>query len=431
MKFNEQMSHALIRAPLSLRSMSRHSGVWLVVYFSCGLVIFSVISGFLLKNQESIKFLVLDYFFPQSWHQISESLGLFFFDSQAKVVVGNLIISGSLVIASIFLFPIKEKYSAKFEKDAAYNNGISQEFSLPMQALEEAKLFVLFLAVQSVILWIGYYPYTWTTNLSVLLSYVALFFIFGLDFISPTLQRHKTSYALILKVLLRNSLAVLCFGLLYSLPIVVFSQVIFRNEELTLIEISAIVFFANILFLTLAVPAGTHLASMLLPEVQHTVEPTKKTRIWVYSTSVITLLIMLFLHGGLIASLHHKSQLLKANYRIDWSSFDVNLPSFGEFFKGSASTSVSFDVEISNPTRFDIVIENSQIVVAKQEIAIATIDLAGFDVPSDSSRAVTVKLDSNSDISKIENFDNILENWRVDFRFELWPGIPFVINVTE
>ncbi|MFT5692576.1 MAG: hypothetical protein ACI92E_001911 [Oceanicoccus sp.] len=431
MKLNEQMSHAFIRAPLSLALMSRLSGMWLVIYFSCGLVIFSAMSWFLLQNQESIKLLVLDYFFPQSWHRVSESLGLFFFESQAKVVLGNLIISGSLVIASIFLFPIKEKYSAKFEKDAAYNNGISQEFSLPRQALEEAKLFILFLTVQSVILWIGYYPYTWTTKLSVLLSYVALFFTFGLDFISPTLQRHKTSYALILKVLLKNSIAVLCFGLLYSLPVVIFSQVIFRNEELTLIEISTLVFFANILFLTLAVPAGTHLASMLLPEVRRTKEPTKNTRQWVYSTSVVTLLIMLFLHGGLIASLHHKSQLLKANYTIDWSSFDVNLPSFGEFFKGNALTSVSFDVKIGNPTQFDIVIDNSQIVVEKQELSIAIIDLAGFEIPSDSSHIVTVKLDSNSDLSKIENFDNLLENWRVDFRFELWPGIPFVINVTE
>ena len=431
MKLNEQVSHALFRAPLSLASMSRHSGAWLVIYFLCGLVIFSTLSWVLLKNQESIKFLLLDYLFPQSWHRVSESLGLFFFESQAKVVLGNLIISGSLVIASIFLFPIKEKYSAIFEKDAAYHNGISEEFSLPRQALEEVKLFVLFLTVQSVILWIGYYPYAWTTNVSVLLSYLALFFTFGLDFISPTLQRHKTSYALILKVLLKNSVAVLCFGLLFSLPVVVFSHVIFRNEELTLIEISSILFFANILFLTVAVPAGTYLASMLLPEVRSTAEPTRNTRLWVYSTSVVTLLVMLLLHGGLIASLHHKSQLLKASYKVDWSSFDFTLPSFGEFFKGSALTSVSFDVEISNPTQFDIVIENSQIMVAKREQIIAIIDLAGFEVPSDSSRAVTVKFDSNSDIGKIENFDNILDNWRVDFRFELWPGIPFLINVTD
>jgi len=431
MKVIEQLEHAFIGAPVSLTSMSRRSGAWLVVYFLCGLAIFSVLSWFLLENQESIKFVILDYFFPQSWHRVSESLGLFFFESQAKVVVGNLIISGSLVIASIFLFPIKEQYSAKFESDADYDNGVIQEFSLPMQALEEAKLFLLFLTTQSVILWIGYYPYTWSSTLSVTLSYLALFFTFGLDFISPTLQRHKTSYALILKVLFSNTIAVLCFGLIYSLPVIVFGQLIFRNEELTLIEISSILFFANILFFTLAVPAGTHLASVLLPEVKRTTEPTEKTRRWVYLTSLVTLLVMFFLHGGLIASLHHKSQLLKADYTVDWSSFDFTLPSFGEFFQGKALTSVSFDVEINNPTEYDIVIENSQVVVVKRELQIATVDLAGFDIPSESSHVVTVKLDSNSNIGKIEDFDNILENWRVDFRFELWPGIPFVINVTE
>ena len=139
----------------------------------------------------------------------------------------------------------------------------------------------------------------------------------------------------------------------------------------------------------------------------------------------------LFLHAKLITSLHHKSQLLKAEYSVDWSSIEYELPGFSQFLDGKALSNLTFDVEINNPTEFDIVIENSQVIVEQKAIVVATIDLSGFEIPAGESRRVNMKLNSDSDMSQLTNFKDILENWRVDMHVNIWPGIPFVLNIVE
>ncbi|MCW9000895.1 MAG: hypothetical protein OQK04_19445, partial [Kangiellaceae bacterium] len=404
---------------------------WMGVYFLAALFIFSILSWQLMENEQAIKSLILNYFFPTSWHEISEQLAQFLFESQAKTVIANMIISGALVIASMFLFPIKEQYSAVFEKESGLSDGSEKEFPLLVQGWEEVKLFIFYLTSQSIILWIGYYPYFWTTWISIILSYAFLFFTFGLDFISPTLQRHRIGYTKILKVLVKHPWVTSSFGVVFSLPVILLGQLTMKNENLTLVDITGILFIVNIVFLTLAVPVGTHIACALMPTVERTLPPAKKTKVYGYSVMMITLIGMLFLHSRLIASLHHKSQLLKATYDVDWSSIDYKLPSLSQFVNGKALTNFSFDVKINNPTEYDIVIENTQIWVEKKDVPIAKIDLNGFDIPAGQSRRVKVQLDSESDMGKITNFREILEDWRVDLHLELWPGIPFILNIAE
>jgi hypothetical protein len=420
-----------IDAPLSIVNIKQRSLLYMLIYFSLGLVIFGSLTWLMLSNQEQIKSALLNYIFPQSWHEISEKLAHYLFESQAKTVIANMIISGSMVIASIFLFPFKELFSAQFEKDGDYNNGEVKEFPLGLQALEEVKLFLFYLTAQLTILWIGYYPYAWTHWLSIGLSYLFLFFTFGVDFISPTFQRHRQRYSLILKFLFKKYLSVILFGFLYSLPIILLSHFIFSFEQLTLIEIASILFLVNLFLLTLAIPAGTHIASRLMPQLRLAKAPQKRSVQLSYSLMAAILICALILHTKLIKSMHHKSQLLKAEYSIDWDSIDYQLPSFSEFFNGKALTNLSFDLAIKNPTQFDIDVEPSQIVILKDQLLIATIDLNGFRVESGKTHAVTMTFDSNSDLSKITNFRTLLENWRVDMQLDLMPGIPFIFNLIE
>jgi len=431
MTLTQQLHEAFYKAPLSLAKMKKNSFQWMAVYLSLGIVVFGVFTWLLISNEATIKNLLLDHFFPKSWHQISEQLAAFLFETQAKIVIGNMIIGGSLVLASMVLFPIKEKYSAAFEKDAQFNNGESREFPLWQQAWEETKLFLFYLTAQLIILWLGYYAYNWTKILSISLSYLFLFFTFGIDFIAPTLQRHRTSYTLMLKALLKKPVVVFSFGIIYSLPVIVTSRYIFTVETLSLVEIIGILFFTNILFLTLAVPAGTRIASMLMPEVKRTLAPLKQTKIKGYTAMALLLVLMLFLHGRLVASLHYKSQILKANYTIDWSSFDYQVPTISQLFQGNALSNLSIDMVIDNPTEYDIVIEASQIFITKNELSIATVDLNGFEIPSKENRRVTLKIDSSTNINRLENVNDLLEGWRVDLQFELWPGIPFTLNLAH
>jgi len=427
----QQLKIALFDSPSSLLKLRGSSLRWMGIYCLTGIAIFSLFVWIMLSNQQSIKDALLNYLFPQSWHELSETLADFLFESQTKSVISNAILSGSLVLASIFLFPIKEKYSAAFEKDAKYKNGKVDEFPLIYQAWEESKLFLIYLTAQSIILFIGYYPYQWASWLSVGLSYLFLFFTFGLDLISPTLQRHRTQYSLILKVLFKKPLLVIFFGLLFSLPAILLSRWVFSFDELSLIEISSILFLTNILFLTLAIPAGTRVASELLPLVQLILPPRKKTIVWGYTIVTLLLASGLFLHSQLIVSLHHKSQLLKAEYNIDWSSIEYEVPSFSQLANGKALSNLSFDMVISNPTEFDILIEKSQMIVEQKQKIIATVNLSGFELLAGESQRIKIEWDSNSDLSQLSDFGNLLEDWRIDMHLQVWPGIPFVFNLVE
>lgn len=430
-KTAQQLLDGLINAPLSITKLKRNSAQWLLIYLFSGLVIFSLFSWFFINNQDAIKQNLLNYFFPQYWHNISEILTNFFFESQVKVVVANMILSGSLVVASIFLFPIKEKFSASFEKDSEFNNGKPHEFPLLYQAWEEIKLFIFYLAAQGVIFWIGYYPYQWASWLSIILSYLFLFFTFSLDFISPTLQRHRISYILILKVITTKPILALAFGLFFSLPAILLSQYLFTFESLSLIEISSILFIANIFLLTLAIPAGTQIASTLLHEAKQTKAPATKTKAIVYASILLTFVTSLLLHGKLLSSIHHKSQILKANYNVDWSSVEYALPSFSQLINGEALSNFSIIIEIHNPTDYDIIIEKSKFIVTQQEHKIAQLKLNGFQILAGKTKKIAVQLDSVSDLSKVTSFKDILEDWRVDMYIDLLPGIPFILNIAE
>jgi len=403
----------------------------MLIYFMAGLVVFGLFIWIMLSNQVAIKNAFVNYLFPESWHSISERLANWLFEAQAKTVLSNMILSGSLVMASIFLFPIKEKYSASFEKNADLNLGKNNEFPLLIQALEESKLFIFYITIQSIILWIGYYPFEWTKAISITLSYLFLFFTFGLDFISPTLQRHKTQYTLMLKVLIKNPLIPLLFGAIYSLPTISISHWIFNLKNLTLIEIASILFISNLIFLTLAVPAGTTLAGKLFYKIKLTIFPTKKTIRWAYSVMTILLVFGLFLHSQLIASLHHKSQLLKAEYDIDWSSIQLDTPSLKTLMNGQALSHFSFDVVINNPTRFDLVIEKSNIIIKQKNRLIAMIHVNGFTLKSGENKRITMRLNSKSNLSLMNDFENILNDWRIDVHLKVWPGIPFIFNIVE
>jgi len=349
----------------SLLLIKKPTFIWLALYLIAGLVIFSIVTGILIENQDHIKKLLLNYFFPESWHAISELLADFLFESQAKPVIGNMIIGASLVIASIFLFPLKEKCSAVYENDAELLDDKPQELPLLQQAWEESKLLIIYLTTQVVILFIGYYPYDSTKFLSITLSYLFLFFTFGLDFIAPGLQRHRMTYNAIIKVLSKRFFTTTTFGLVFSLPVVLLSQWILSLDNYTLIEASSILFFVNLILFTLAIPVGTYIASQFYPLVKQTAltNPTIGKITWSILGGI--LIAGLFLHAQLIKSLHHKSQLLKAGYTPNWSSVNFEGPTFSQVVSGKLLGNFSMNMSIKNPTEFPIAVENSQVIIKK------------------------------------------------------------------
>ncbi|WP_144391891.1 hypothetical protein [Pleionea sediminis] len=376
---------------------------------------------------------ILDYLFPESWHSLSEKLYSFFFESQSKQVLGNAILSGSLVIASIFLFPIKEKYSAVFEKEQGYPNGPYQEFPLWLQGIEETRLFLFYLTAQMIILWIGYYPYFWTEVISVSLSYFFLFYTFGLDIISPTLQRHRVKYSKINKLLFRNLICTLLFGLLFSLPAIVISQWILSIETLNLLEISIALFILNLFFIAISIPAGTAIGSHLLKENTQVINVATSTKILGYLIMTLGLISGLVFHSRLIQSMHHKSQILKAEYAIDFDSFDFNFKSLGSMLTGDSIGDLKFNLTIDNPTEYDMAFENSQIYIFKNSKQVSKVAIEGFSVPAGEEKEITMKFNAKSNFSEVTlgEISQALDGWTMEMHIELFPGIPFIIQLMD
>ncbi len=403
----------------------------LLIYLAIGMVVFAVVFYLLLINQDSMKQAILAYLFPQSWQSISEKLFLFFFESQSKQVLGNLILSSSLIIASIFLFPLKEAYSATVEKELNYPNGKPLEFPLWMQGLEETRLFLFYATTQLGILWLGYYPYEWTNILSVVLSYLFLFYTFALDNISPTLQRHRLKYSKINKLLGKNNGVALIFGALYSAPALILSQWILRIESLSLLQVSSILFVFNLAFIAISIPAGTQIATELLKEAPTVAPVTRLFARRAYIAMSLLLVVESLLHARLVQSLHHKSQVLKAEYSVDFGSFDFDYSSADESPEDRSIGTVSFDLDIDNPSRFDIVFENSRVFIKKNDRLVSDIAITGFSVPAGESKSVTMKFSSQSDFSNVTlgAIRTIFDGWSIELHLQLFPGIPFIVNV--
>jgi uncharacterized protein involved in cysteine biosynthesis len=439
MKLFQQLLIGLVQAPIQIKSIRTNTLIWLLVYLGTGFVVFTAFSWALLHFELDIKHALLDYIFPKSWHELTEPLLIYFYQAQAKVVIGNMILGASLVIASIFLFPIKEMVSARSEIDLSTTkanqsvraNLALQPLSLREQFFEESRLLFLYLTTQMVILWIGYYPYDITQWLSIILSYIFLFKTFAIDFISPTLQRHRLSYAVILRALLRRPVLLLSFGALYCTPAIISAHFLFKIESLHLVEIAAYLFAINMIFLALAIPAGTYVANTMLTNMKTaqgwSAEIMKRIYIWLG----VCFIVFGYLHSSLFKSLHHKSQILKAEYEFIWSSFDAALPSFDALMNGKALSSFQMTLQITNPTDITIEIEDSVIWIEKFDAQIAQVDLKGFSIAPGQQKEIILSIDSLTDLSQLGELTALFEGWHMDLHIDIWPGIPVVVNLIK
>ncbi len=416
-------------APKTVFQLKARAAAWLVKYLLTALAIFGLFACLILLNEDALRNALLNYLFPESWHGVMEKLVDFFFQSQAKMVLSCLIINVSIVIASVVLFPLKEGCSAAFERESGLHSEVVEEYPLIYQVWGEIKLFVLVTAAQLTALWIGYYAFEWTRWFSIILSLVILFFVFALDLISPTLQRHQVPYSIVLKVLFNNPVLSFGFGALYTLPPLVLSRYILSLETLSLFQMAAIIFSVNLVFLALAIPGGTRLAAVLLTQARKTALPSLKQRVWGYSLTLLLFCVSSLLHTRLALSLHHKSQFFKCEYNVDWSSIEFNLPSWQSIKEGKPVNSLTFDLEAKNPTSFDLVVENSVLTVEQYGQVVATINIAEFSVKAGETVVKKIQINTAMEMESLAGFSELWDGWKVNLEFDLWPGIPFLINL--
>lgn len=408
---------------------SKQSFLFLLLYLSAGIVIFGVCAFFALKYQHVIYDAVLWYLFPSSWHRAADVIVDFFFESQSKIVLAGLISGLSLVMASLFLFPLKEKCSAAYESALTPNSSPNDELHLWTQATEESKLLLLYVTSQMIILAIGYYPFVYTKLLAEALSILFLSFTFGIDFIAPTLQRHHIKYNAIIRLLLKRFFSTLCWGALFALPVLYIGKFLLSHDNFTLIEVSAYIFILNVIFLSLAIAPGTYIASAILPQAHHIQPISPQLKKCAYAGIGLCFTAGLIFHSSVFMSAHHKSQVLKMHYRMDWKNADVDMDSIFTIFKEEGSIAIRFPLEVENPTAYDFELEDSFIVIKQEDREIAHMAISRLAVPAGQAITQDMRADIHISGKSLSGFRDLMLGWNAYLEYELLPGIPLILQI--
>jgi hypothetical protein len=376
-----QLADGAVFAPAAVARMGARSLAWLVIYLLlAGGVLFGI-TALVAQHEDGLRGLLLTYLLPTDWHGAARGLFDTFLADQARPLLRNALLGGAMLLVSMLLFPVKEALSKAFERDAGLTDAAHDELPLWMQGYEELKLLVVYVTGHMLLFRLAYGPDPSTRLWATWLSHGFLASTIALDFIAPVLQRHGFKYATVLRTLLRRPLAALAFGAVFAAPAIWVAQAV---EPLAWTEVHKLraVFGVQVLLIAWAALAGTWLGSRLLA-VSRRVPPTP----WVVVALSWVALLGLFGHNGYVfgrlgQSMHHKSQLLKCNYDVAWSTLSVDLPSIGSLLGPTVEVGVTVDLRIENPTPFDLVFEDTRLVVQHDGTPMANSVLDPFMAPA-------------------------------------------------
>jgi len=391
----EQLHLVVFEAPLAARKLRRRSATWLAIYIASAVAVLALVGWQLIAHQGDVTQLALDYVVPADWHFAARALVAKFFAQQEQLVLVNAVIVGSLLVVQATLFPLKEQVSAALETDANLVSEPMEEFPIWFQAWEEIKIFLAMLAAQATIFWIGYTDDPLRRKLAVVLSFAVLAANVGVDFLSPVLQRHKLRYSQILKSLFAHPLLLLGFGALFALPAIA-ATALAANLKWSFGAQVGVAFFGQIVGGRLAVIGGTAAGGPSVAAARGRVRSHPAARLLAWAVLLGLLAWNGYRFGAVALSLQHKTQLLKCEYTIDWSSFEARLPTALDVVVGTQrdaiTVGVAFDLSVRNPTRFDVEIERNRLEVRHAGTLIATTSLPQGRVASGSTQQLHVTL---------------------------------------
>ena len=369
-----------VLSPAMIRIMPWRAWVYLVLYIALAAALLLVTARLLIANQTRIEGLILDYLFPDSWHFAAETLIERFFAAQHRVVIINAVVLASLMAVTLVLFPVKEQLSAAFESGARLVADPVKEHPLWEQGWQEVKLLALVTALQGTIFLLGFLPYPPLKYVAIAAGHLLVILVFAVDFLAPLLQRHEGHYSRIFKTLISRPHVALAFGAVFSAPTMIVGKLWESDPTWAWDQAVPLLFGVNVLCIGWAAASGTWLASRLYPVFTRTVRSGPLTR-RVASALVIALLAgNAYVYGSLGLAVHHKSQLLKCQYNVDFSSLDLDLPGLKSLLGEQIAVSASVDVAITNPTPFDVVIENSEVVVSHEGTPVSRAHIASLSV---------------------------------------------------
>jgi hypothetical protein len=399
--------HAIV-APLRMRARSLG---WLIVYVLACAAVLGGGGALLVRHKQDLFDLVAAYLLPEEWRFAARSLVQRFVHAQSRQVLVNASVNACLAAVAV-AFPFKERLSASFERDARLTPEPGRGLPLWLEAVEESWLTLLLLTVQFTIFWIGYPPDPLRRQIALALSWALLFFSTGVSFLAPLLQRHRLRYPTILKTLVRRPLTLFGFGALFALPPVLVGQWA-AGEGLPLARAVLLVAGTVIASAAWATVGGAAASSRVLDAALATRPPRLLTRALVNGALLALAVANGWLYGTVLRSLHHKSQLLKCHYRVVPSSLHVQLPDLTAAWKARAvRIGLAFDVEIENPTDFDVEIEDNRLEASFDGRVVARTRVPPLAVPAHQKRTPHVEVPVALDLSVLSRGRELLDGQR-------------------
>ncbi|MFN0248765.1 MAG: LEA type 2 family protein [Kofleriaceae bacterium] len=431
----QQLALAAVQAPMAPRRLKNKSATWFVAYLVACCVVLGIVASLVASHRADLLDLAMVYLLPEEWHFASKLLVDNFFAAQERLVVTNAAIVASLLVVQITLFPLKERVSLSLEQDNALTDDPIAEHPLWFQAWEEVKLFVAMLAAQGTIFWIGYSQNGGRRLLATVLSFVVLFASVGIDFLSPILQRHKLRYSVILKSLFAHPFLLFTFGALFSLPAIIAGAIAADHPTWSFGTQIGVVFGAQIVGIALAAIGGTIAAAPLVADAKarkpsHTIV---RVLAWAALLGVVAWNTQRFAVVG--TSLHHKTQVLKCRYEVDWKSFQGDLPGKAELIaaakKGEITISGGFTVTITNPTSIDVEIEDNRLELRNKDKLVARTALPRIRVPAKSAATADVTFPLTIAVGQVFRIRELIttQGWSLTLYIEVTDGFEFPIYI--
>lgn len=431
----QQLRLAAFEAPSAARRLGKRSSLWLAIYLGAAALVLGIVATVILRHKTDLVGLAMDYVVPAEWQFAARLLVQKFFAQQQDLVVTNAALVASLLVVQITLFPLKEMVSAALEEDAQLVREPVSEHPLWFQAWEEVKLFLAVLTAQATVFWIGYTDDPGRRRLALVLSFVVLFASVAIDFLSPVLQRHKLRYSQILKTLAAHPILTFGFGAVFALPAVVATAIAADHPSWSHATQLGVGFGVQVIGIALAAIGGTVAGAPLVADARRRRRSHVAVRVLTWAILVGLLAWNGYRFGAVGRSLHHKTQILKCHYAVDWSSFSPELPSALDLARAvrtdAITVGVSFDVTITNPTEVDVEIEDNRIEIEQQDQLVAKTALPTLAVPAGAIRTQRITFPLTVTPSQALRIRDLFttDGWSITLWLEVAEGFEFPVYI--
>lgn len=183
-------------------------------------------------------------------------------------------------------------------------------------------------------------------------------------------------------------------------------------------------FGANALSLAWGTVGGTDFAAKIFADDGS----PRAVRPWVRSVAWVALLGLfgaeVYVCGATAVSIEHKSPLLKCHYRVVPSSLAVARPTLGMLLEKRVTMTLSFTLEIENPSRHDLVIEDSRIEARQRDQLIATMALPAIAVARETTVRQAVFTPLKLELGRLDVLRVVsAEQWHLTLWVRVAPGV--------